>query len=112
MKNEIGTLLIKLGISRTYLGHLAVLYAVMLVIEDETRLLNVIRKIYQPVSEILCCNVGHIERNIRTVIFIAWTHNRALLDEVAGVKLSAPPVVSQFIDMLANYVVRSCAADN
>ena len=107
MKNFIGGLLIKLGINRTYLGHQATLCSVMIAIENEMSLLNIIRDIYTTVSETLNCKTECVERNIRTVIFIAWKNNKSLLEEISGIELDTPPTVSQFIDIIANYTLRN-----
>lgn len=107
MKDYIESILRRLGITRKYIGYYAVLYSVILVIEDESRLLKVTKQIYQPVSEMCGCKLSSVERNIRTVIFIAWDANRTFLNELFGFELNAPPSVSQFIDVLAVYAQRT-----
>lgn len=104
VKYYIEETLTKLGIKRTYRGYYLVLNAVLLVLEDETRLLKVTDKIYKPVSIICQCSLPSVERNIRTVIYRVWSHNRKELNDINGYALDAPPMVSEFIDMLSMYI--------
>ena len=104
MKYNIEETLTKLGIKRTYHGYYLILNAVLLILEDETRLLKVTDEIYKPVSKICNCSLASVERNIRTVIYRIWKHNREELNEINGYELDAPPMVSEFIDMLSMYI--------
>ena len=103
VKMTIQNTLRTLGITKNYDGYRLTLSAVRLALEDERRLRFVIREIYRPVSVLCGCPLAHVERNIRTVIFRAWKFNRPFLSTIAGFPLEAPPAVSHFIEMLANF---------
>lgn len=102
----ISSFLRSLGITRNYFGYFFTLYAAQLACEDEMRLANITRDIYRPVAERFSCQAHCVERNIRTVIYLAWRNNRDLLCRLAGYELSAPPSVSRFIDILTSAAQR------
>lgn len=95
-----------LGVGRRFIGHAIISVAVPLAVEDETRLYCVSRQLYPEVAAKLDCTVGCVERNIRTVIDLAWRNNPDYLSELAGYKLSQPPNVKQFLDILVTYLLR------
>ena len=85
--------------------------AIALVLEDESRLLNVTEEIYEVVALQTRCHPSNVERNIRTVVLCAWHTNRPLLVKMAGFTLTAPPRASQFIDIIASYIQREVLSD-
>ena len=87
------------------------LRAIALVLEDESRLLNVTEEIYEVVALQTRCHPSNVERNIRTVVLCAWHTNRPLLVKMAGFTLTAPPRASQFIDIIASYIQREVLSD-
>lgn len=91
------------GITRNYRGYPQTVRAIALVLEDESRLLNVTEEIYEVVALQTRCHPSNVERNIRTVVLCAWHTNRPLLVKMAGFTLTAPPRASQFIDIIASY---------
>lgn len=100
----IGNVLRPMGITRNYRGYQQVIVAIRLVIEDESRLQSITKEVYSRVAEECNCPVLTVERNIRTLIFRAWSVNREYLCEIAGFPLTAPPSVSEFIDIMATYI--------
>ena len=112
MTKIIENILHSLGITRNYCGYHQTVTAVKLAIEDEFRLLSVTKSIYLPVAYENNCNPLSVERNIRTVILLAWRTNRDVLNNIAGFHLSAPPTVSQFIDIIASYIQRTYIHSN
>lgn len=108
MKTEIAYLLHRLGVTGNYFGYRQVLIAVELVLADESRILRICDGVYRPTAEALGCDIRCVERNIRTVVRQAWCKNRKLLTELATFPLIAEPTVSQFIDILANHIRRTC----
>ena len=64
------------------------------------------RRLYPDVAEKLNCTPGCVERNIRTVIDLAWRNNPDYLSELAGYKLTQSPNVKQFLDILVTYLLR------
>lgn len=88
------------GVGPHYRGYPCVMHAVMLALEDETRLSSIIKEIYIPISRLQGCNWVAVERNMRTVVRMCLENNRPLLEKLAKTKLSAPPKVSAFLSML------------
>lgn len=106
MQNQIIQALRSLGITANVRGYKILCIAVALAVEDEDRLLDVQRQIYNPTAEALQCNPQTIERNIRTVIERMWRSNKQRYFDLYGLKSSKPPTASEFIDTLA-YGIRS-----
>jgi len=103
---RIHELLLSLGIGRQYLGHRIAVQAILLVIEDETRLLCVKQDVFLPIARTRQCDWRTIERNIRTVIHRAWTHNADQLLSIAFYPLHREPTVTEFLDIVSNYIMR------
>ena len=95
-----------LGITRCYRGFPFAVAGIQLVMEDEGCLQNVIRNIYAAIAEEYRCSWNAVERSLRTVVQRAWQVNPALLSAMAGYPLDGPPSVSQFLEMVASYVLR------
>ena len=95
------------GITRCYKGFKYTSYAIYLVVQDESRLEAVIKEIYIETASHFNCKWTAVERNIRTAVARAWRVNRPLLLEMAGYPLACTPTVSQFIEILASYILRS-----
>ena len=96
-----------LGIPPCYHGYKQSRLAIELAVEDEDRLLDITKQIYWTVAETCSCDRACIERNIRTVIHIAWKANRSRLNALAGRQLNAPPFASEFISMLSAHIQRT-----
>ena len=92
------------GITRCYKGFKYTSYAI---VQDEARLEAVIKEIYIETASHFDCKWTAVERNIRTVAARAWKVTRPLLLEMAGYPLACPPTASQFIEILASYILRS-----
>ena len=104
---EIESILRRLGIVSTYKGYKAAVIAVGLALEDEDRLHSVTRDIYAETARQMGATPSAIEKNLRTVARRAWDVNRTDLERMAGYRLFAPPSVSEFLDILFNYIQRS-----
>lgn len=95
------------GITRCYKGFLHTAYAIQLAVEDEDRLEAVTKEIYMETVFHFNCTWTAVERNIRTAVARAWKINRPLLAEIAGYPLTCTPTASEFIEILASYILRS-----
>ena len=95
------------GITRCYKGFLHTAYAIQLAVEDEDRLEAVTKEIYMETAFHFNCTWTAVERNIRTTVARAWKINRPLLAEIAGYPLTCTPTASEFIEILASYILRS-----
>ena len=95
------------GITRCYKGFQHTAYAIYLAVQDESRLEAVTKEIYMGTASHFNCNWTAVERNIRTAVARAWRINRPLLVKIAGYPLTYPPTASEFIEILASYILRS-----
>ncbi|HIW55061.1 MAG TPA: sporulation initiation factor Spo0A C-terminal domain-containing protein [Candidatus Ruthenibacterium merdigallinarum] len=100
-------LLCLFGITRCYKGFRHTAYAIFLAVQDESRLEVVTKEIYMETASHFSCNWTAVERNIRTAAARAWKVNRPLLLEMAGYPLTCTPAASEFIEILASYLLRS-----
>lgn len=105
-KRMIQEVLRLLGIGRQYLGYNITIQAVRMVLMDENCLFCVKQGIFVPVAEKQRCDWRTIERNIRTVIHRAWSVNPEYVGELAGYPLKQEPTVTEFIEMIASYILR------
>jgi hypothetical protein len=103
---NISEILRALGIGRQYLGYNITVKAVRLVLQDENCLFCVKNSIYNPLALQQQCDWRTIERNIRTIVSRAWHVNQPLLIEMAGYHLKREPTVTEFIEMIASYMLR------
>ena len=104
MKAIIEATLKSFGLSCFYRGFPCITHAILLVVQDESRLDKVMSDVYAPTAFALCMDVRHVERNIRTVVQRAWQVDKDRLSLIAGYKLDGQPSASQFIEIIANYV--------
>ena len=104
---DVQDILRSLGITRCYKGFKHTEYAVLLAIQNESHLEAVTKEIYMETAAHFECHWTAVERNIRTAVARAWRTNRPLLCEMAGYPLSKEPTVSEFIEIIASYIIRS-----
>ena len=95
------------GITRCYKGLKHTAYVIELAVQEESRLEAVTKEIYTETASHFGCKWTAVERNIRTAVARAWKVNRPLLLEMAGYPLTGIPTASQFIEILASYILRS-----
>ena len=101
---EIYDVLRLLGITGRFLGCRRAALAIQIAINNPDALCAVTKEIYCAVARAEECNWQAIERNLRTVVLHAWKKNQNLLALMAGYPLTAPPTVSEFIEIVAHYV--------
>ncbi len=95
------------GITRCYKGFNHTAYAIWMAVHDESRLEAVTKEIYMETASHFNCKWTSVERNIRTAVARAWKINRPLLSEMAGYPLACVPTASEFIEIIASYILRS-----
>lgn len=100
----IHTLLRSLGITANYRGYHITIIACELLMKNEMLFLRITKGLYPEVARKLNCRTITVERNIRTIIYRAWDIRRERLCEIAGIELTEPPKVVEFLDMLISYV--------
>ena len=95
------------GITRCYKGFKHTAYAIYLAVQDESCLEAVTKEIYMETASHFNCEWTSVERNIRTAVARAWRVNRSLLSKMAGYPLDTEPTASEFIEIIASYILRS-----
>ena len=100
-------LLQSLGIGHRFLGNAILEQALELALEEESRLCCVSRHLYPLICERRNCCPSSIERNVRTVISYVWRTHADRLREIAGYELIQQPTVTEFLDILATYLMRT-----
>ena len=96
-------LLYRLGINASYIGFYYTARAVYLSLLRPERLLMVTKWLYPEVAKQYDSTWRRVERDIRTVVKVAWESNRPLLEELARHPLNSRPKASQFLTMLVEY---------
>lgn len=107
---EIHNILYRLGITAKYRGFFHASYAIALVVNQPDRLLMVTKWLYPEVAKQFETSWNCVERNIRTVANLAWKNNRDFLEVMACMPLSKKPTPSQFLGILASYILSNKAA--
>lgn len=87
------------GITRCYKGFPLTVYAIHLAVMEEDRLEEITEKIYRETADHFGCKW--------TVVSRAWQVNPDLLCRMAGYPLTAAPTASEFIEIIASYIIRS-----
>lgn len=99
-------LLHNLGVTEAYTGFFHIVYAVQLSISDPSRLQLITKLIYPEVAGRYGTNWRAVERNMRTVIAVAWENDPLLLSELAGCFLKRKPTNSRFLAILTYFCSR------
>ena len=107
---EIYNTLYRLGITAKYRGFFHASFAVELAVKQPERLLMVTKWLYPDVAKRFDTTWICVERNIRTVVDLAWKNNQDLLEVMARVPLNQKPTPSQFLGILAAYISSDDAA--
>ena len=99
--SEVYNILYRLGVTADYTGFFHTSYAIYLAVLHPKWLLLVTKLLYPAVAKHYGTSWQRVERNIRTVIGIAWNSNRPLLAELARRPLPEKPAPARFIAILA-----------
>lgn len=94
----------RLGITVRYNGFEQTVCAVSIALAEPDSLTLVSKLVYPDVARRFGVSWRVVERNIRTVIGVAWEHNQQYLCELAGHELTRKPTASDFVAILANAV--------
>lgn len=90
----------KLGITPNYIGFHQILSAVEFVHREPNALFSVTKTLYPAIAKEYGTTWKAVERNIRSIVSMAWDRNPALVRELAGYPLKSKPKAAQFISML------------
>ena len=93
-------ILLRLGITANYRGYFYLISAVELCLADRENLHLVTKYVYPKVAKLYHTNWQAVERNIRTVGRLAWTHHRAFLEELARGPLEQRPGNAKLLAIL------------
>lgn len=104
MNKEIHKQLGCLGITANYSGFHHVACAVMLAVQEPKQLLFITKTLYTSVAQRYGTKWSCVERNIRTVVALAWNDRREYLETLAGYPLKQKPTASQFIAILVAHI--------
>lgn len=97
----------KLGVTCNYRGYKNTVIAVNLIVNNMDRLEAVTKEVYYEVARQCGCKWSSVERNIRTVVQRVWRINPKMLIEMAGYPMTEPPTVSEFLEIISNYIMRT-----
>ena len=97
---SIEDILLRLGITANYRGYFHLISAVELCLADRENLHLVTKYVYPKVAKLYHTNWRAVERNIRTVGKLAWTHHRAFLEELARGPLEQRPGNAKLLAIL------------
>ena len=95
----------KLGVTSTYKGYFFVADAILLAMNSQDEPLQITKDIYPYLARKYKTTPLNIEHDIRTVINVCWEINRKGITEIAGYPLIYKPTNSEFIDMIAYYLL-------
>lgn len=101
--DEIRKLLLHMGITPNYAGFNQASYAIYMTLHRMDRKIMVAKEIYPDVAKQYGCSWNAVERNIRTVIDVAWKKNPSMICILAGYTLEEKPKAGQFITIVAEY---------
>lgn len=97
----------QLGMTSKYKGYYYVAEAVMMSMELQDYPIKITKDIYPYLAKKFKSTSVNIEHDIRTVINVCWAANKETMDHIAGYSLRYRPTNSEFIDMLAYYLIQT-----
>ena len=108
--SAIYSILYDLGVSAETTSFFHTAYAIRLATEDPQKLLLVTKWLYPEVARHYHTNWHAVERNIRTIVHLAWMRKPKHLEALAGRPLLDKPTSSQFLTILSNSLIQNHAA--
>lgn len=96
--------LYKIGLTRKYKGYDYTKAALILLLDDESRLYCLRWRIFEVIATENNCEARTVETDIRTAIQRTWHQNPTMLIGLARYELWAAPPVSDFLRLFLRYV--------
>ncbi len=96
-----------LGVTKNYKGYNQLKLAVALALENEDRLCNASKRLYNLVAEASGCSCCSVYRNIQTISENIWKYNYNTLCMIAGYKLVNKITATNLVSILVANVQRS-----
>ncbi len=103
---RIHELLNSLGITANYTGFCYVSLAVAMAMEDLERLSLVTKRLYPAVAHRYNTTASCVERNIRTIVRIAWANEPDLLMRLSKGGSRSKPTSAQFLSILTLHLLQ------
>lgn len=103
--NKIYGIIRKLGATSKYKGYFFVADAIQLAMDSHDKPIRITKDIYPYLARKYKTTTLNIEHNIRTVINVCWEMNRKEVVEIVDYPLIYKPTNSEFIDMVAYYLL-------
>lgn len=104
---EVYRLIRRLGATSKYKGYYFVAEAVKISMELQERPIRITKDIYPCLAKKYKSTPMNVEHDIRTVINVCWMANKSYMDRIAGYSLPYKPTNSEFVDMLAYYLMQN-----
>lgn len=102
-------LLRRLGVTANYKGYTYTAYALALCAEQPELLVLVTKNLYPAVAKHYQTTWQAVERNIRTVVAVAWARNPALLGQMSDGLLAERPHCARFLAIAAEGLRREAS---
>ena len=98
----------RLGIGSTLRGYNYLAYMLMQVVPDQKQLDLITKNLYPRTSNNFGTSKGSVERAARTAVSVCWSGpGRSALTQMACHELGKRPTVSEFLDIVADYIRRT-----
>lgn len=97
----------KLGATTRYRGYPFVADAIKLTMDNQDEPIMITKYTYPYIARKYETTATNVEHSIRTVVNACWTKNKDGLEEIAGYPLTQKPTNSEFVDMIACYLLES-----
>ena len=96
----------KLGATSKYKGYYFVAEAVKISMESQEHPIKITKDIYPSLARKFRSTPMNVEHDIRTIMNVCWMANREMMSEIAGYTFNYRTTNSEFIDMLAYYLIQ------
>ena len=81
--------------------------AIKMFMEIQDHPIKITKDIYPSLAKQFKSTPVNVEHDIRTVINVCWESNKEAMNEIAGYPLRYKPTNSEFIDMMAYYLMQT-----
>ena len=95
-----------IGFPGNYVGYKQLVSAMEIATENEDSILNIYHSIYEKVALSFGTNAKSVEKNIRTLLMVAWQKEFTVreYERIAGYPCTNRPSISEFLDVMSNYL--------
>lgn len=104
--HEVYRIIRRLGVTSKYKGYYFLAEAVKMCMDMQENPIRITKDIYPRLAKKFKSTPMNIEHDIRTIINVCWNTNRQTMSDIAGYSLNYKPTNSEFVDMLAYYLLQ------